>query len=133
MMKDSGKMRMSRKLLSPRLVALLALPCFLGACTSWHPLRMSDLRDTMREYQPDRIQLLLPTESFPREIVLWNPQVSGDAPMDTIRGILRDVGQVGIPFSDVVGAYFPTKDWEIPAVVAIGVFAVPFIIGGGNN
>ena len=106
--KGSGKMRRSRKLLSPRLVALLILPCFLAACTSWHPLRMSNLRATMREYQPDRIQLLLRTESFGGEIVLSNPQVYRDAPMDTIGGILQDVRQVGIPFSDVVGANFPT-------------------------
>ena len=94
--KGSGKMGKSRKLPSPRLVALLILPCFLAACTSWQPLRMSNLRATMREYQPDRIQLLLRTESFGGEIVLSNPQVYGDAPMDTIGGILQDVGQVGI-------------------------------------
>ncbi len=120
---------MSRRTpITPRLVALLILPSFLAACTSWHPLRMSNLRATMTEYEPDRIQLLLRTESLEREIVLSNPQVSGDAPMDTIRGILRDVGQVGIPFSDVVGANFPTKEWEPLAILAIGGAVVALLV-----
>ena len=63
--------------------------------------------------------MILQTESFGEEIVLSNPQLYGDAPMDTIRGILGGVGQVGIPFSDVVGAKFPDQD-ETKTVFLVG-------------
>ena len=82
----------------------------------------------MREYQPDRIQLILRTESFEGKIVLANPQVYGDAPMDTIRGISGGVGQVGIPFSDVVGASFPAKDEAKTAILVIGGFLIALLI-----
>ena len=121
-------MRKASQFLSPRLAALLILPCFSAACTSWHPLRMSDLRDTMREYQPDRIQLILRTESSEGKIVLANPQVHGDAPMDTIRGISGSVGQVGIPLFDVVGASFPAKDEAKTAMLVIGGVLIALLI-----
>ncbi len=118
---------MSRRTsITPRLVALLILPSFLAACTSWQPLRMNDLRATMREYDPDRIQLLVRADSLEGEIVLSNPQLYGDAPMDTIGGILRDVGQVGIPFSDVVGANYPTKRENLAKLALGGAFFALF-------
>ena len=126
-------MRKSREPLSPRLVALLILPCFLGACTSWQPLRMSNLRVTMREYQPDRIQLILQTESFGEEIVLSNPQLWGDAPMDTIRGILGGVGQVGVPFSDVVGANFPDHDETKTVFLVAGSLLLGLLIACSSS
>ncbi len=126
-------MRKSREPLSPRLVALLILPCFLGACTSWQPLRMSNLRATMREYQPDRIQLILQTESSEGKIVLANPQVYGDAPMDTIRGISGGVGQVGIPFSDVVGANFPDQHETKTVFLVAGSLLIGLLIACSSS
>ena len=41
----------TRTPLTRRVIALLVLPCFSAACTSWQPLRVSNLRDTMRDYR----------------------------------------------------------------------------------
>ena len=118
----------TRTPLTRRVIALLILPCFSAACTSWQPLRVSNLRDTMREYEPDRIQLILGTRSFGGKVVLSNPQVYGDAPRDTIRGILQDTGQVGIAFSDVLGASFPTHAAEKTGALVGGGFLIAILI-----
>ena len=118
----------TRTPLTRRVIALLILPCISAACTSWQPLRVSNLRDTMREYEPDRIQLTLRTRSFGGKVVLSNPQVYGDAPRDTIRGILHDTGEVGIAFSDVAGASYPTHAAEKTGVLVVGGFLIALII-----
>ena len=97
-----------------RLIAVVVLPMYLAACTSWQVQEVAPAQFVEQE-QPEKIRVML-TDST--TVDLENPQVSGD----TLSGV-RDGHQMSISLSTVDAIAVRKEDTaKTLGVTVLGVF-----------